>query len=368
MSRFRPVVGASEAITLLFIFISSKVFLTYTVFYYHKGLNASWVIPLITTIAGVVVALLLVALLNRYPGLDLVEIGEELAGPYLNLLFAFFYLALLLLGAGMALRGTSEGVVSGFLTDTPISLVIAFFITGTMVVSYLGLEAVARTARFFVSVLVVTALVLVALTIPLWHWDAFFPLLGPGPLKLLLGSLNFTGDFVQIILLGLICHFLPAGRIRAIGVGGTLIAGFFLFLFTTVPILVYDYPPVTELMLPSFELARIINMGRFGQRMEVLFVPLWVFGNMIFLSISYYAAAVVLTRICKLRDYRPFVLAATVLTAVIAFIPQNVIQAAYWSQLYLGRYSLGMLVAIILLLLLISIFRGKGGGLDEKSN
>ena len=368
MSRFRPVVGSSEAITLLFIFISAKVFLTYIVFFYHEGLDAAWILPLITTAVGVLVALLLVALLNRYPGRDLVEIGDELAGPYLNLLFAFFYLAVLLFGAGMTLRGISERVVSGFLTDTPVSLVTAFFVVGTVVVSYLGLEAVARTARFLVSVMVVTALMLIVLTMPMWHWDAFYPLLGPGLLKLLLGSFSFTGDYVQILLLGLICPFLPAGRIRAIGVGGTLIAGFFLVIFTAVPILVFNYPPVTELMLPSFQLARIINIGRFGQRMEVVFVPLWVFSNMIFLSISYYAAAVVLTRISKLRDYRPFVLAATVLTVVIAFIPQNSLQAAYWAHQYLSHYSLGMLVAIILLLLIIAIIRGRGGSLNEKSN
>lgn len=368
MSRFKPVIGASEAITLLFIFISAKIFLTYTVFYYQKGLTASWVIPLLTAAAGIVVVLLLVALLNRYPGRDLVEIGEGLAGPYINLLFAFFYLAVLLLGAGMTLRGTSERVVSGFLVDTPISLVTALFVTGTMVVSYLGLEAIARTARFLTSVMVVTALILIVLTIPMWRWDAFYPLLGPGPLKLLLGSFNFTGEYVQILLLGLICPFLPAGRIKAIGIGGTLIAGLFLFAFTAVPILVFSFPPVTELMLPSFELARIINIGRFGQRMEVLFVPLWVFGNMIFLSISYYAAAMVLMRICKLRDYRPFVLAATVLTVVIAFIPQNALQMTYWAHQYLSRYSLGLLVVIVLLLLIIAKIRDGGGGLNEKSN
>jgi len=180
MSIPRPVIGVSEAVTLLFIFIVAKVFLTHIVFILHDGMNASWMIPIMNTFTGMLGVLLLAAVLDRHPGRDLVQIGEQLTGPYINTLFAFFYLGVFVISAGFTLRAVSERMVAGFLPDTPISLVTLSFLVGTVTVAYLGLEAVARTARFLVSVLVVSTLLMVVLSTPFWQMHVFYPLWGAG--------------------------------------------------------------------------------------------------------------------------------------------------------------------------------------------
>jgi hypothetical protein len=182
----------------------------------------------------------------------------------------------------------------------------------------------------------------------------------------LAGALKNTGDFVQILLLGIIYPFLPGNQVRQIGVRGVIVAGFFLFLYVLAPLLIFTYPSATELTLPSFEMARIINIGRFGQRMEVVFLPVWVFGSMIFLSISLYAGAAVLARLCRLSDYRPFVLSMAVFTTVVAFVPRNALQAAYWNHQYLSQYSFIILAAILVILLLTARAKGKGGDKNEQ--
>jgi len=363
VSRQQPVVGVSEAITVLFIFISAKVLLTHIILVLHAGMNAAWAIPILDTAVALLGVWLLVSLLDRYSGRDLVQIGEHLTGPYVNLLFSLFYLAVFLGGAGLALRAASERMVAGFLPDTPISVVAFSFLLGSTVVSYLGLEAVTRSARFLAGVLVVSALALAVLTVPMWQLHVFFPLWGAGPWKLLLGALANTGDFVQILLLGLIAPFLPASKIKHVGVWGVVIGGFFIFLFILLPLLIFTFPAASELTLPSFEVARIISIGRFGQRLEIVFMPIWVFGNLIFLAISLYAGAAVLTSLCRLNDVRPFVLAVAALVMTVAFVPQNVAQTTYWSHRYLSQYSFGVLVVVLLFLHAAGAFKkGRGGG------
>lgn len=364
MSLQKPIVGVSEAVILLFFFISVKVMLSQMLFTYEVGMNAAWVIPLMLMLIGLFGVLLLVNLLNRFPGRDLVQVGEELVGPYVNALFALFYLTVFVVGAGSTLRGISERMVVGYLPDSPISLITFSFIAATMIVSYLGLEAVARTARFLASLLLLTMLALVALTIPFWNFNALYPLLGPGPLQLLMGALENTGDFTQILLLGIIYPFLSAGQGKKVGVWAVVLSGFFMFLYTLAPILIFTYPTVSELSVPSFEMTRIINIGRFGQRLEILFLPIWSLGNMILLSASLYAGAAVLTRIFKLSDYRPFILSMGVFVSVVAFIPQNVTQAAYWHYEYVIRYSFFILAGILVILQLVAARKRKarGGG------
>lgn len=362
MNQQKPVVGAAEVSALIFTVISAKIFLTQSIFLYHSGMNAAWMIPIALMFIGLSGVLLLVALLNRFPGRDLIQVGEELTGPYVNFFFALFYLAVFVLGAGFTLRAISEHMVAGFFPDTPISLVAGSFILATMVVSYLGLEAVVRTARLLVGVLVVTGLALVALTIPLWSFASLFPIWGSGPLQLLRGTLENTGVYVSILLLGIIYPFLPGKTGKRVGFWGVGITGIISLLGVLVPILVFTYPTVTELTLPSFEMARIINIGRFGQRMEVVFLPMWVFANMIYLSASLYGGAAVLSRLCALDDYRPFVLSMAVFITVVAFITQNAPQAAYWYQFYIIRYSFGILTGILLLLLSMAALKSRGGG------
>lgn len=365
MSLNKPVVGVSEAITLIFIYLSFKTFIFYSPPLYEAGMNAAWMIPLLQIAIGLTGIWLLVSLLAKSPGRDLVQIGEELTGPYINTLFSLYYLTVIIFVAGISLRGTSERVVAGFLPDTPISLIVLSFVVGSMTLSYLGIEVVARTARFLVGILIISMIFLYVLTSPFWELNTLFPLLGAGPYQILKGALSNTGDFVEILLLGIIYPFIPQDKVKSIGIWGVLIAGFFMFLIVLVPLLVFSYPTVSELALPSFNLARIINIGRFGQRMEVLFLPIWVFSNLILLSISFYAGATVLARICKLNDYRPFVFSMTLLSVVVAFVAQNVAQVALMDQ-YLRLYSFGLLITILLTLYMVAFFRKKEGGQGEE--
>jgi len=362
MSQQKPVVGVSEAVTLLFIYIAIKIVLSQAIFPFHKGMNATWVIPLLLMLIGLSGVLLLVFLLNKFPDRDLVQVGEELVGPYINAGLALFYLTVFVVSGGATLRNISERMVIGFLPDTPIGLVSLSFMLATVVVSYLGMETVARTARFLASLLVVTGLALIALSIPLWNFSALYPLWGGGPLQLMLGALETSGDFVQILLLGIIYPFLPAGQGKKVGVWAVVLAGTAMFLYVLVPTLIFTYPTVSEITVPSFEMTRIINLGRFGQRLEVLFLPIWSLGNMIFLSATLCAGAMVLARLCRLSDFRPFVLSMTVFVMVVAYIPQNVVQVAYWYYEYVSRYSFAMLTGILLFLLLVAFFKARGGG------
>ncbi len=361
----RPVIGGSEAVALLFIFLTSRIFLAHTSFVLDDGMNASWMIPLANTAIAVAVVFLLASVLEEFPGNNLIETGERLAGPYLNLMFGVYYILIFVVNAGLTLRQASEWVLAGFLPDTPISLVSMLFIFGSLVVAYLGAEALARTAKFLFKVIIITAFSLVLLSIPFWQEHALYPLWGGGLQGILAGIYKNAGDFVYILLLGIIYPFLPGGTVSSVGVRGVVLAGLFMFLFTLIHILVFTFPTVKELTLPTLEVARLISIGRFGQRMEILFLPVWVFGNLVFLSASLYGAAAVLAGLSRLTDVRPFVLAVTVLAVVVAFIPQNAPQASEWNYLYINRFSFAGLLAILLILYLAAWRKGRGDGFDK---
>lgn len=367
MPRHKPVIGIYEATILLFLFLISKIYLSYSPFLYHHGLNAAWMIPLIQIPLALAGVYLLCKLLEKFPGQSLIEIGENLTGVYINTIFALFYLAFFATVAGLTLRGISERVVAGFLTSTPISLVAILLITSTLVVSYLGIEAVARTAKFLAGVIVVSSLVLIAMTVSFWEFHNIYPFWGSGFTNVTKSSFSFMGDFTNILLLGIIFPFTPPGTVRKIGSRAVILAGLFMFLFVLVPLLIFSLPAVLEINNPSFLMARIINIGRFAQRMEVIFLPVWVFVNLLSLSVSLYAGGAITSRMLRLNDYRPFILSTTVFVFTIAFIPQNIIQTFEWANSYITRFSFAPFMAIILFLLLAARVKKKGGLKNAKN-
>lgn len=357
----KPTVGYREAVTVGVIFISAKIFLTYQIVLYHLAANAAWVVPILEALIAVAGMLLLVSVLERYPGKSIVEISEELLGSYLNTLFSMIFAAILVLITGLVLRQEGERALTGFFPDTPISMVVLLFLIGTVIVTFLGFDSIARVSVLAAPFLLLGLLIIVVLSVPLWQPTALFPLLGTGVSRVLRAPLEQTGSFTELFIMGVIAPFLPRGKLRAIGLWTVGVSTVLLVAFVLVPLLVFNYPVVSELTLPLFEVNRLITIGRFGERMEAVFLPVWALTSLIKLSVGLYGAASVTAQVLRLKDYRPFVLPMAVFTVTVAFIPSNISAAVALDLEVLRRYSFAVVMAMFLPVLVLSYLRVKRG-------
>lgn len=366
--KTRPVVGFREAITVGTVFMSAKIFLSYQLHLYHVAANAAWVIPPIESVIALAGLLLLVAVLDRHPGKSIVEISEAELGPFFNTLFSMVFASILIIITGLVLRQSGERAVTGFYPDTPISVVVLLFIAGTVTVTYLGFDIIARVASLTAPFLALGLALIVGLSVPLWQTSAIFPLFGTGVKEVLLGSLQQTGYFTEMFILGVAAPFFPRGKLRSIGLWTIGISTILLTGFILIPLLVFNYPVVTELSLPLFELNRLISVGRFGQRMETIFLPIWALSGLIKLSVGLYGAADVIAQTLKLQDYRPFILPMAVFTLAIAFIPPNVSAAVAFDLDIIRRYSFIVVMAMFLPVIAITYLRGRGNKSAGENN
>lgn len=362
----RTLIGTSEAVVLLTTFISTKIFLSYQVGLYHAAANAAWISPLIYTVAGIACTLLLVSLLKRFPDKNVIEIGEELVGPCFNTFFSLIYTAFFLSVAGLSVRQFAEYALTGFLPDTPISLLIISFLLGITFVNFLGIEVLARVARVLALPIALSLLAFTTLTIHLWQPHALFPIWGSGPVEIMRGAATHAGVMSEIFLLAFLSPYFPSKKLTLIGVWSIVAAGLLLTVFTLLPLVVFTYPTVTELSLPSLEIARIITLGRFGQRLETLFLPIWAFSGMINVAAGLCAAAKGTASLLQLKDFKPFILPMAVLSLCISFLPLNISQAAIWDHEILDKYSLPILSTIIVILLARAAVRSRGGKKDGR--
>lgn len=358
-----PKIGVAEAVSLCGLFIVTKIFLSYQLYFIDVAINAAWLAVLLASMLGFIYFWFIYALLKKYPGKNILEIGDELVGPALNRLFALGYLIFFLVMASLVLRQFSERVIGSFVEDMPISFAVFSFMAGVVIVSYLGLEAIARTARLFAPVLLGLYVFLLLATIPFWKSYLLYPLLGGGLQNIAQAGLVRSGLMSEVFILALITRYLPEKKLGTIGLWSLGLTGA-IFVATLLTVqMVFPFPVSSELALPTFNLAKAIQMGRFFQRNETFFLPVWALAGLIKITITLYASAFITAFMLKLPYYRPLIPALSVIIIAVSFIPVSVTQAATWDNLYLrGVLWTVTLFPVLLLLFLGKLKGGKGGG------
>jgi len=350
-----------EAMLMAVVITITELFLTFMAEMVEVGQTGTWLILLVATMVAGVLYLPVAALMERFPGKSLIEAGEELTGPYLNGLFSFVYLVFFLGSAALVLRQYAERVLTISIPELPVSVAMAVMILGSLVGCRLGLEAMARSSLFIIYFIGFTILLVSLLTYPYWRFDYLFPLTGPG-----LGRVVREGIFRSSLMggvplfLSLIFPFLEKPTMRLAGLEAIAIGGLTMTLTMLAMLMTFGVSVLQEMVLPSYEMSRLIYFGRFLQRLESIFVPIWALIGMMYVALGTYAGSIIITRFLRLPYHRPFLLPVAILVYSLAFVPANVTQT-FWIDFHLLRYY-GFLPAFSLpaLLFVLDHLKKKG--------
>jgi hypothetical protein len=114
-----------------------------------------------------------------------------------------------------------------------------------------------------------------------------------------------------------------------------------------------------EKLLPFYELARLIYINRFIQRIESFYIVLWSIVGILNITIDIYAALYLLCRLFNLPLFRPFIVPVSITLAILASIPMATVDViALYSQLLASYYNIGAIV-IPLVLFAAALYRAR---------
>ena len=222
-----------------------------------------------------------------------------------------FYLLLI---AGITARQVGEAYTAAIMPETPILVfmgVIAF-VAGNA--AYNGVEVVGRVAETVFWIVLVVTVVVLTLPMNAMRFENLRPVL-PGGLGIIVKETATSWIiFLEIIVSAMIVPFLTrpsdARRFSLLAVGGVGLVG---MSFAAVLVAVFGVLTPT-LTLPAFSLGRLISIGDFLERIEVIPMGIWTVSAGVKMSFFLWAGAVGLAQICGLRRYQPFVYPLCVLS------------------------------------------------------
>jgi spore germination protein KB len=359
-------IGHREALTLLIMVMSAKIFLSFPRNMVFLGEAAGWGIVLLSGILSLIGFLFIYFLVRKFPGKNLIEITRVICGPiiggFIGLIFFLFFLAI----TSLYLRQFVESFILSILPRTPISVITFCLLVLLIYGCLLGIETITRVAWFFGPYLLLGLVIIISFSMSHADIQRMAPVLGTGPLTILKESLPNTSLFSEILLFGLIAPLI-ANKSKIFGVGfySLTIAILINMVIVVVVEMVFNYIAASRLVFPVFQLARLISLEEFIQRVEAVFVFLWFFTAAVQLSALFYGTVTSFAQAFRIQDYRPLSIPIAVLVFGISLLPSSMSQAVRINDFQISNFYTIIAFGIPFLLWLISLIIKKKGGANQ---
>ncbi|UWG96216.1 endospore germination permease [Dehalobacter sp. DCM] len=354
--------GFYEAYSLITIVLVTKIFYTSPLAIIRLLGTAAWLGTLISCCTALLFFVLLYFLMKRFPGSDLYHIFETVTGKFIGKILILIFTAYLVYFAGINLSEFIVILKIYTLPLSPSSFLIGAFLLITIVMGYVGLEGIARVSRVFVYPIIGGVILILLLAIPSYDFDYLKPYLGYGVQKTALVGLLRSSAYDEIVLLAVIIRSLHNVKLfKRVGFLSLLTTGLMLSASLMCMIASFQYTAGSEHISGMYQLTRVIYFSRFFQRVETLFLFVWIFSSLITVSFLFYEAISSYCRVFKITNHRPLLIPFAILIYFITMTPTTVTDLIEVHVMFVREYSIGIFMLIPLFVFAVAVIRRKKG-------
>ena len=323
-----------------------------------------WLVGLLGMLIAVPLILLVVALGLEHPDKSIIQYSQVLLGKFfgkivgLVLVWYWFHIAV------TSAAALGESLTSAIMVETPEIVFI-----GTMV--YLGasaarngLEVMARVTENALGVVILLGLATISLPFNQMNFKNLSPLLAGGWTTLIPPTMSTVGFFMELTVLGMLIPYVnrPKQMVQY-SAYAILTAGTMLVFFGLAAVMVFG-PTVTSLSMPVFSLGRMISIGRFFERIEVIPMGAWIMCAGIKLALFSWASSTGLAQVLGLDEPQVLIypMGALVVAASLVFYEDFLVLIRFLTLGGGSVYSLITTLTILLALCTAALLRRIIGG------
>lgn len=349
--------GIAEGLALVFIILLPRIFLTTPANDAAAVATAGWWMIIVSGLLTILTIIAWVYILQQTPG-DLFSISEKLLGRIGAWLVSIICIVFFFLNAALLLRQFAENTLLTALPQMEFSFIISWYAFIAALGALLGLEALARGTYLLLPLSVFSLLIVLVLLAPNYDTYNLAPWQGYGLLPSLKHGIQNAGTNFGALILVIVAPAMQNVRTfkwaSILGIMGcVLIKALSVLVF----IMVFGVAVASEKTLPFFEMARLVYLSRYLQRIEALFIILWVIVGLLGIAISLYLGAYLITRLLKLPALQPIIPLSAYIIAQLAMIPPDIATVIRLDGFVIANVFTVGLVAIPLLLLIASIVK-----------
>jgi len=272
------------------------------------------------------------------------------------------YIGIFFGNSALLLRQYAEYSLISALPKVNFQLMIVWYAVTVGILCYLGIEAICRTGYIMLPLLV-SGLMLVFVSVsPFYMVYNLMPWQGNGIMPAIHAGIHGVGFGVGIIALAVLSSaFQNAKTIKSIAMyvtGGVVVLRIMFILSYT---MVFGIGAGTEKVMPLFELTRLVYLNQYVQRIEALFIVVWVIIGLLSITVFLYIGLYLIVMLLKLPTLRPIVPLGVIIVADLAMLPSNIgytVQLDKW-MLQIAEIGIYVIPGILFIMTLVKKRRKK---------
>lgn len=343
MNNFNPgKLGVAEGIALVIGIVMPRVFLSTISNLVERDGPSLWIGMVVYTIIPLIVLLMMVYVYKGISG-DIFSVCRQLIGTIGAWAVLVSYSLMFLSNAALVLRLYSEYTLLTALPRVEFQLVIVWYAVTAGVLCYLGIEALTRTSYIVMPFSIAGIGLILLLLMPFYVVYNLTPWQGNGIMQAVQTGMKGAGYNLGVLSLVFLAPvFQNARTIKKAGLYALGYTGLLRVSFILVYIMVFGCSAGAEKTMPLFELARLVYLNQYFQRIEALFIIVWVMFGLLAVAGSLYIALYLIAVLLKLPTLRPIVPLGAILIANIAMMPPDIGYALAVDQKLILVFDVGI--------------------------
>ncbi len=361
-------ISSLEAIMLILTLVISHSILSLPNEILTKYNSASLLNLLYLGIIVTLISLLIVNLFKHFPGLDIIDISNVLGGTWLRNAIGITFIIYFILTSSILLRDFCESIKIIYYPTTNITFIVAFVVIAVCIANSLNFNASIKTNRIILPLALISIVFLFITNINNFRPQRIFPILGSGFFNTFILGLSNIASFGGIVYL----YFLPPllknpTDFKKIAVTSMITTTIYLIFTVATLLFIFSFFLNVNEISPLYNATRYIEFGSFFQRLESVFLLIWILVFTCYLSISLKMATYIFQKLTNLNDSKTLVPILGLLTFGIAIIPNNLAVSQFFENNIYPSLMIGIVLFLSLGILMLANFYKKRSNTQKSS-
>lgn len=350
-------IGVTEGMSLIAMSCLPNIYLSEPSVTIGFAGSCAWLLKLIS---GIIAALVMLKILQCYQSycqrfhngkcIDFYQFTKELLGSKKAWFLFFCWAVMFELQTIIMLREFADQVLITTLPSNRLAVIILVIAICMIAIIWRGLEIILRAAYISFCVTVIGIVVTFLLLMGLFNYDYLFPLLGNGMPSIVKHSFSEIGSWLMCFSVLFIAadlqDFSDIRRSIIYGIGYTVVLKIIIIIAA---ILVFGSLIAPERVVLFYEMVQGINLSQYLQRVDAVFIMMWMPAGLISTVLLQFFAMMLFTRIFELNDFKALIPLTVLLTAAFAMMPNSVVEAIELNKILVYFISSVFVIANFLI-------------------
>lgn len=293
-------------------------------------------------------------------GKDLIDICEYAGGSFLKKAFGIAFCVYFLTISAFIIRVFAESLVLIYFPDIHIELVILIFIAITAITNLFGFKSISRVTLITLPIILISMVIIFISSVSKFVPQRALPILGYGAFDTFVSGLGNIFAFSSAIIAPFLMPFIGTGK-NLRKVGGISLIVYFVYLLLGIVSLLFLIPSITNInnTLSIYILSRRANFGTFIQRIDALFILIWIMSIFNYLAITMHFSLVTFKKIANTKHESGMVYCFAGIIFIISLIPQSISDVNFFDGTVYKYASIVFVFFVTVLILLFAYIKKR---------